>query len=221
VFRTMSRKRLIRTANGIYHVTSRVNRKEPFPLPKKECWPIFKSLLGEIDEKFGVAIHAFVLMSNHYHLLISTPLSNIDSAMKVFNQESTRLINTRSGLENHLFGDRYHRSLIDSCYGAAHVLKYIYRNPAKAKMVDLVEEYPYSTIHGFTDKKRFPFLKSIRGLEIDRAYGGVRGVLNWLNIPLTSEQHSLVRKAVRRQTFKFPTSKRYKRIENELPEPPW
>lgn len=141
----MPRKSLIRTSEYPYHVVNRCNNKEAFPLELHELWPIFLSTLCEAKFKFHFEIECFVLMSNHYHLLLRTPECNLDVIMHFFNMKLSRRIAVRTARINRIFGARYKWSLITSDKYLSNVYKYIYQNPLRAGVVKRVELYPYSS----------------------------------------------------------------------------
>src|SRR5574338_252694 len=125
----MPRKPLIRSQIYPYHVTSRANNREWFFLPQAICWEVFGEKLSIVSERYRAKVLAFVLMSNHFHLLIQTPDGNLDAIMNYLIREVSRTIGARSRRINRIFGGRYKWSLIqDECY-IAHVYKYVYRNP--------------------------------------------------------------------------------------------
>jgi REP element-mobilizing transposase RayT len=69
---------------GSYHVTARGNeRKDIFRDDTDRVH--FKGLLGQAIERFGVVVHAWVLMSNHYHVLVEAPVANLSGAMQWLN----------------------------------------------------------------------------------------------------------------------------------------
>ena len=74
----------------------------------------FLRTLGEACEKSGFRVHAYVLMSNHYHLLLETPRANLSRGMGWLQNASTRLMNVRQRLWGHLFGGRYKAILAES-----------------------------------------------------------------------------------------------------------
>ena len=74
----MGRKNLIRQNEFPYHVTIRTCNKNWFLIPMYQMWDICYDCLKLSLEKIPVNIHSFVLMNNHYHLLLTTPDSNID-----------------------------------------------------------------------------------------------------------------------------------------------
>jgi putative transposase len=88
----MPRPHLFRTDSFAYHVTTRSNNKEWFYISSKKCWSIFKETLCATAERYGIYIHSLVLMSNHFHLLLSTPQKNLDISMQYFLSRSTQLI---------------------------------------------------------------------------------------------------------------------------------
>lgn len=149
----MPRKLLIRTAEYPYHIISRSRNRDWYELPMKLMWQIsidsFKFALG----KYEVHIHAFVLMSNHYHLLVSTPEANIDLFMFEFNRKFSELVRKYSNRINQIFGGRYKWSLVQNERYLSTVYRYIYRNPCHVGIVEKVEDYPYSSLRVFD----FPF----------------------------------------------------------------
>ena len=78
----MPRKKLIRTDQFPYHVTTRTNNKNWFSLPLEETWNICLRSLHKANKLNKVNLHAFVLMKNHYHLLLETPEANLVTGMK-------------------------------------------------------------------------------------------------------------------------------------------
>src|SRR5581483_5588273 len=103
----MARKNLYRSSVHPYHVTARSNNGEWFYIPTLEAWNIFVECAFAISVAYGAKIHAFVLMSNHFHLLVSTPDSNLDDVMQYFLREAGKLINLKAKRINHIFGGRY------------------------------------------------------------------------------------------------------------------
>lgn len=144
----MPRKKLIRTDQFPYHVTTRSNNKDWFKLSLDRVWNISQEGLAYAHKLCPVEIHAFVLMSNHYHLLVSTPQANIDCFMRAFNKYFSDSINTYSGVINHKFGGPYNWSVVSKKEYLFNVYRYIFQNPVKAGMTLSCEEYPYSSLHG-------------------------------------------------------------------------
>src|SRR4051812_21996239 len=110
----MPRKSLIRSDRLPYHVTARANNREAFHLPMEVVWRVFECQCFEISVLFGARIHSFVLMNNHFHMLISTPHEDLGEVMMHFMRSGTRLLNLISGRSGRVFGARYFWSLIEN-----------------------------------------------------------------------------------------------------------
>ncbi len=80
----MARPLRIEYAGALYHVTSRGDGQEDIYLDDKDR-EIYLGVLHEVCERFNWVIHAYCLMSNHYHLLIETPDSNLSKGMRQLN----------------------------------------------------------------------------------------------------------------------------------------
>lgn len=196
----MPRKRFV--ANGMYpyHVSSRCINKEWFQLPMEDVWNIFGRYLHFISHAYCVTIHAFVLMNNHFHLLVTTPQSNLDQAMNYFLREVSRSIGIESGRINQVFGGPYFRSMISDSIHYQQAYKYVYRNPVEAGLCNFVEEYKYSSLAGLIGQVWLPFPAFDNQFLIQ----DTGRCLRWLNTPFPSENvKDQIRKALRREEFKF------------------
>ena len=115
----------------------------------------FLKCLAEVCEKTGWRVHAWVLMSNHYHLFIETPEANLVEGMKWFQNTVTRRFNTRHREWGRLFGDRYKSVLVEAGLAAYHTTlwDYIHLNPCRAGLIDYAKgesllDYPWSSLSG-------------------------------------------------------------------------
>lgn len=195
----MPKKPLIRTADFPYHISSRSNNKEFFYVKLEDLWVIFMECLEQAQLQFNCHFHAFVLMSNHYHLLISTPLSNIDEVMHYIQREVARKANKKASRINHFFGGRYKWSVVKEEAYYWNVLKYIFRNPVKAELCTRVTDYRFSSLN-FKPKK-FNWLvadffnNNGHQIKLD---------LDWLNEPYLKEVENDIRSALRRTEFEIP-----------------
>lgn len=216
----MGRTPLIRTDAGIYHVMTRVNNKMQFPLPLEACWRIFMEKVARLNEKFEVRVFAFVLMLNHYHMFIRTPRRNIDEAMKSLNREVTRAISSETGLINHIFGARYRWNIAYDQFAKAQILKYIFRNPVRARIVERVEHYRFSTVKSLWEPECYPSIAPA-GELFPKSDPDHTEVLDWLNTPLGSEQEELLKKAMRRKEFSFSREASATKWVDGLRKNPW
>lgn len=161
----MPRKKIVRTHLFPYHVTIRTNNKEWFNIPLNDVWRITQVALNKCCQKVPVEVHAFVLMNNHYHMIISTPNSDIDLFMRHFNRMLSDLISFRTGRINRKFSGPYRWSIIDDRDYQYNIFRYVYRNPVRAGLCKYVENYPYSSLNDDKKFKYTSFLKdSLDGL---------------------------------------------------------
>jgi REP element-mobilizing transposase RayT len=99
---------------------------------------MFLATLVEAWQMMGWEIHAYVLMSNHYHLLLETPEANLVAGMKWFQGTYTQRFNAAHRTRGHLFQGRYKAIPVQSCDGDLEyfrsVSSYIHLNPFRAKI---------------------------------------------------------------------------------------
>jgi len=68
----MSRPLRIEYSGALYHITARGNERNPIYREDRN-YQRFLEILSELPQRYGIIIHGYVLMGNHYHLLIETP----------------------------------------------------------------------------------------------------------------------------------------------------
>jgi REP element-mobilizing transposase RayT len=198
----MPRKSLIRSKIHPYHVTARCNNREPFHNSLNVVWKIINQELAEIVEVFGCKIHAFILMPNHFHLLITTPNEDLGEVMQIFIQSITKKLNSNSRRIGRVFGARYHWSLIDHDQYYDCALKYVYRNPVKAKIIDRVEDYPYSTLKNILNQNHSQFPMHPPEGHLDLVPNqDIQKFITWLNKPFIGEQDLVIKNALCKTVF--------------------
>jgi putative transposase len=196
-----------------YHVSARCINQEWFSIPMDEVWAIMSEQLAFIRRGFDIQIIAFVLMNNHFHLLVRTPLANLSEGIGWFMRETSRTL-TRSGNRiNQTWGGRHFRSLIKTDHYLLNAYKYLYHNPIHAGLCNSVLDYPYSTLPGILGLQ-----KIIMPVEEDLIlFDDIDGTLNWLNRKPNEQNWESVRKAIRRKEFAFaPVSQRENPLIFEL-----
>lgn len=124
----------------------------------KECadYEIFLVLLKKSLEKYGGVLHAYCLMSNHYHLLLETEEQEIWKIMKMISHQYAMYFNSMNGYMGHLFEGRYKACNVRDDAYFLQTSRYIHLNPVKAGMVEHPEDYKWSsycTMIGLKDDK--------------------------------------------------------------------
>ena len=132
----------------MYHVMARGNRRADIVFDDQDR-KTFLGTLGEVCKRAGFRIHAYILMNNHYHLLLETPQANLTAGMGWFQNAYTRRINTRHKLWGHLFGGRYKAIVVEPGNAYWAILDYIHLNPVRAGLVagrEGMESYAWSSL---------------------------------------------------------------------------
>lgn len=132
----MARQLRVEYPGAIYHVMNRGDRREPIFQDDADRRR-FVETLGEACAKTGWQVHAYVLMPNHFPLVVETPQPNLVAGMKWLLGTYTSRFNRRHKVFGHLFSGRY-KSLIVDGSGSGYlksVCDYVHLNPARAKLV--------------------------------------------------------------------------------------
>ena len=95
----------------------------------------FLDLLAETAERFDLAVFAYVLMGNHYHLLLRTRLPNLSKAMQWLGVSYTSRFNRRHSRSGHLFQGRFKSILVQDEAYMLRLSCYIHRNPVRAGLI--------------------------------------------------------------------------------------
>jgi len=140
----MGRAWRIEFEGALYHVMSRGNEGNDIFIEDKDR-EVFLKALGEICERFEIDIFAYVLMDNHYHLLIRTGRANLSKAMQWLGVTYTRRFNDRHARSGHLFQGRFKSILVQNDAYLMQLSCYIHRNPLRAKLVDRLARYRWSS----------------------------------------------------------------------------
>lgn len=151
----MSRPLRIEYAGAWYHVMNRgLARMDIFKTPKH--FYKFCDLLEEASKIFSIQCHAYCLMSNHYHLLIHTPLGNLARAMRHINGVYTQRFNHDIKRDGPLFRGRYKAIIVEKDSYLSQVSRYIHLNPVAAKMVKRPEDYKWSSYRFYLNPNNKP-----------------------------------------------------------------
>ncbi|KZY33533.1 MULTISPECIES: transposase [unclassified Oleiphilus] len=141
----MPRRKRMYLPDVPFHIVQRGNNREAcFYSP--EDYQFYLHVLGEVLSRYNVALHSYVLMTNHVHLLMTaSEQDGISQVMKVLGSRYAQYFNKTYKRTGTLWEGRHKSSPID---GVAYLLKcyrYIELNPVTAKMVERPEEYKWSS----------------------------------------------------------------------------
>lgn len=164
----MSRPLRVQYPGALYHVTNRGNERKAIfkdDFDRRE----FLKILSQSIATYGAVLHGFVLMENHYHFLVQTPLGNLGQFMRHFNITYTSHYNRRHKRVGHLFQGRYKSFLIELDAYLSKVSRYIHLNPVKVagkkrisaeKKLSYLWDYRWSSLPGYIDiDDRLDFLE--------------------------------------------------------------
>jgi REP element-mobilizing transposase RayT len=137
-------------AGGVYHVINRGNYRRSL-FTGKGAAEAFERTLGEAAERFSWRVHAYVVMSNHFHVALELTEPNLGSGMKWLQGTWIRRSNGFRRLVGRPFQGRYKALVIEHGEALARVCHYIHLNPVRAGIVvpAQADRYPWSSLPKF------------------------------------------------------------------------
>lgn len=145
----MARKPRIHAPGTIQHLISRGNRRQDiFESPGE-----FQEFLGSFIETIkggDMQPLGLCLMPNHWHALVLVGAVPIGEVLQPILSKFALRSNLRNGRNGHVFGGRFKSYLLDSLEKAKHVLRYIHKNPLRAKIVTDPSDWPWSSHEAYT-----------------------------------------------------------------------
>ncbi len=108
----------------------------------------YLGLLRDACQRYSVAVHAYVLMDNHVHLLLGTiRVGDLSRAMHRVGHSYVQSFNARHGRSGTLWQGRFKASVVDTDDYLVAVMRYIELNPVRAAMVARPEDHAWSSVH--------------------------------------------------------------------------
>lgn len=127
------------------HVIQRGNNRQVC-FYQDDDYRVYLARLKQYAQQHGVQVHAFVLMTNHAHLLLTPQCeSGISLLMQALGRFYVQYVNKTYGRTGTLWEGRYKATLVDDDYYALAVSRYIELNPVRARMVEHPAQYPWSS----------------------------------------------------------------------------
>lgn len=151
----MARPLRVEYPGAFYHVMNRGNAGEgifPADAEKKK----FLDCLQQAVRRYSLRIHAYCLMTNHYHLLLETPEANLSRAVHWINVSYAGWYNRRHRRSGHLFQGRFKALIIEADAYLTALSRYIHLNPVRAGMTHVPEAYPWSSCSDFLGERPTP-----------------------------------------------------------------
>jgi REP-associated tyrosine transposase len=151
----MARSWRIEYAGAFYHILSRGNQKQNIFADIKDQ-ERFLDIIGEMATRFDIAIFAYVLLENHYHILLKTRSPNLSKAMQWMGTTYTRIYNNRHNRAGHLFQGRYKSFVVENDAYLLQLSYYIHCNPFRAGLVNRLSDYRWSSYPIYAYAKKGP-----------------------------------------------------------------
>ena len=151
----MARPLRIELAGGLYHVTSRGDRREDiyFNDADRRAW---LETFGQVCDRFNWVCHAWCQMTNHYHIVVETIEGNLSLGMRQLNGVYTQWINRSHKRVGHVFQGRYKGILVEKDSYLLELARYVVLNPVRARMVREASAWPWSSYHAMTGLEAVP-----------------------------------------------------------------
>src|SRR3989338_5916662 len=137
------------------HVMNRGWRRQEIFRNKRD-YTTFLDLLGQCAQLFELEVHAYSLMSNHYHLLVRTPRGNLSRAMRHLNGVYTQKFNRCYRLDGALFRGRYKAILVYDDSYVMELVRYIHSNPWRAGLEKKRGTHSWTSHRGYMKKGESP-----------------------------------------------------------------
>ena len=166
--RSMTRPLRIEYTGAHYHVTSRGNERKAIFRDDTDREK-FLELSGRAVEQSGIRVHAYVLMSNHYHLLIETPRGGLNRALRYLNGVYTQVFNRRHKRVGHLFQGRYKAILVEKDAYLLELSRYIHLNPWRVNRGTDPIKYRWSSLGPYLGIRVGPSWLTVR--EVMKQFG--------------------------------------------------
>lgn len=151
----MARPWRIEFEGALYHILSRGNQRQDIFLNDADR-RLFLDTLGQMASRYDIDIYAYVLMGNHYHLLLKTHNANLSKAMQWFGTTYTRRFNIGHNCSGHLFQGRFKSFIVQNDAYLTQLSCYIHRNPLRAGIVQRLADYHWSSYLVYAYRKKAP-----------------------------------------------------------------
>lgn len=161
----MPRLPRLHVPGGCYHVILRGNHREALFASDGDRLEL-NDIVAKALHRYRARLHAFCWMTNHLHALVQIGEEPLGKLMHSIARPYSRYRHRRLRTTGHLFERRYKAWLVDMDAYFLILLRYIHRNPVKAHMVALPEDYRWSSHHTYTGTEVLPWVTTEFGLSL-------------------------------------------------------
>lgn len=161
----MARRPRVHFSGALYHVISRGNQRQKIYKDGSD-YQRFETLLGQVVKRHALTLYAYVLMPNHFHLLLEVGRVPLSKAMQVLLYRYTRGYNQRYRQSGHLFQGRYRAILCDRDNYLMELIRYLHLNPVRAGMVSDPGRYRWSSHEAYGRGKSTSGIAVEEGLKL-------------------------------------------------------
>lgn len=148
----MARKPRLEYEGALYHVISRGNARQPIFLADAD-YRRYLTYLGESQQRHGFRLYAYVLMTNHVHLLLETAHEPLSRIMQRLNSRYSLVFNRGHRRVGHVLQGRYQALLCEHDRYLLALTRYLHLNPVRARMVRDPAAYPWSSYHTYLGRR--------------------------------------------------------------------
>jgi REP element-mobilizing transposase RayT/DNA-binding Xre family transcriptional regulator len=167
----MVRPLRIQFPGAFYHITCRGIERRKIFMDDNDRSRFFALLTGSL-ETYQVVLHAYIMMTNHFHLLIQTKKANCSEFMRHFNICYTGWFNWRHNRCGNLYQGRYKAYLVDADNYLLEVSRYLHLNSVRVRGMGSLDyrekwryarDYGWSSLPGYVSERRaIPMINSVR-----------------------------------------------------------
>jgi REP element-mobilizing transposase RayT len=145
----------IEMAGGLYHVTSRGDRREAIYLndADRRAW---LETLDQVCSRFNWVCHAWCQMTNHYNIVVETVEGNLSLGTRQLNGVYTQYINRSHQRVGHVFQGRYKGILVERVSNLLELTRYVVLNPLRAGMVRDIAAWRWNSYRAMVGAEKAP-----------------------------------------------------------------
>lgn len=155
-----------------HHVMNRGARREPIFIDDQDCGT-FIDLLSELPDRFDTHVHAYALMPNHFHVLLTAGRHGLGAPMRFLQGEFSRSLNRRHAWDGPVWRSRFKNRPVDSEDYWRHLLAYVHLNPVRANLVPTVDAARWTSHSAYSGRTEPPdWMDRSEHLEL---FGDVEG----------------------------------------------